>query len=266
MAVAIDLVGMRFGRWKVLKKVSKPLKSGKGTTVYFKCRCGCGTVKLVSSVSLRMGQSRSCGCLKFADLANMKFGRLLVIKMIGKNKTHQALWECQCDCGNKTISTTADLKSGNKKSCGCLQKEHLSKAPERSKRTHEKSKTRIYRAWAGMKNRCSPSNKYTRKYYHDRGIKVCESWENSFEVFYKWSIQKGYQDNLSLDRINNNKGYYPRNCRWVDHQTQMNNTSRTLKILYEGKEYTIKELSEELSIPVSRLREQVKLGKYVRRK
>ena len=88
---------------------------------------------------------------------------------------------------------------------------------------HGMSRTRIYKEWESMKNRCHYPSSTSYKYYGGRGISVCEQWRNSFLDFYSWAIENGYNDDLSLDRIDSNKGYSPENCRWITNKEQKRN-------------------------------------------
>ena len=99
---------------------------------------------------------------------------------------------------------------------------------------HGESKTRLYRIWSNLKNRVLP-NSVKAKYYFDRGIGLCDEWKNSFTSFRDWSINNGYDDKLTIDRIDNNLGYSPENCRWVDMKTQANNRSNNITV-YADKE------------------------------
>ena len=88
---------------------------------------------------------------------------------------------------------------------------------------HHKHNTRIYRIWWGMVGRCEYPNHISYKYYGARGIKVCEEWRTSFQAFYDWAMVNGYTDELTIDRIDNDKGYEPTNCRWITIQDQQKN-------------------------------------------
>lgn len=154
---------------------------------------------------------------KRIDLTGKKFGRLTVISFSHMNGKH-SYWNCQCDCGNECKVRIDCLKTGLVKSCGCLQYEHAIT-------THGQSKTKLYHVWASMKNRCDNPN--TRHYnrYGGRGISYCPDWEK-YESFYNWSILSGYEDGLTIDRINNDGNYEPKNCRWITIQEQQKNKTQ----------------------------------------
>lgn len=112
---------------------------------------------------------------------------------------------------------------------------------------HGLSRDRLYGVWSTMKSRCS--NPKNRKFYRygGRGITVCEEWQ-TFEPFYEWAMANGYSDNLSIDRIDNNGNYCPENCRWATNQEQANNTSKTIKIEFNGETKTLSEWADSIGI------------------
>lgn len=114
---------------------------------------------------------------------------------------------------------------------------------------HGKSKTRLYKIWQGIKTRCY--NKSNRGYhdYGERGIKVCQEWLDDFGAFYNWAINNGYQDNLTIDHIDVNKGYEPDNCRWTTPKQQANNRRNNIMLTYANKTQNMKQWSETLKIP-----------------
>lgn len=155
--------------------------------------------------------------MKRLELTGQRFSYLTVVEPRGTKNGH-TMWLCRCDCGNEKVISAKHLMSGNIKSCGCM---HF-----KACLTHGKTETRLYHIWCTMKNRCkNPSSpKWYR--YGGRGIKVCEEWQR-FEPFYKWAIEHGYSDELSIDRINNDGNYEPNNCRWATAKEQANNKSKS---------------------------------------
>lgn len=159
------------------------------------------------------------------DLTNKRFGSVVVIGRVGSSTK----WECKCDCGNCFITEGANLRRGRTQSCGCMKSEIAKRTAKEKFTTHRLSRTRIYRTWANMKQRCNNEHNSIYAYYGGRGIKVCKEWENNFLAFYDWAIKNGYDDTLTIDRIDNDKGYCPENCRWVTMATQSRNKRKYRK-------------------------------------
>lgn len=152
-----------------------------------------------------------------------------------------------------------DLRKGNTKSCGCLRGEHcsgihlFSKRPSKHGRKYKTDNPRIYRIYRNMLNRCYYKNSDRYKNYGGRGVAVCAEWYNDFQAFNKWALSNGYDDTLTLDRIDVNDNYTPENCRWVTLQQQCRNTTKSVYLTYNGKTQIIKDWATDLNIPYHRV-------------
>lgn len=166
-----------------------------------------------------------------------KFGRLTVLEECKERKDNKRVYKCLCECGNITNVIGTHLRSGKVKSCKCLRGD-----------VHGKSRSRLYRIYCNMKTRCYNKNNIRYKDYGERGINICNEWLNDFMSFYEWSMNNGYADSLTIDRIDNNKGYSPNNCRWVNQITQSNNTRNNVYLTYNEKTQTMSQWAKDLHL------------------
>jgi hypothetical protein len=209
-----DLAGLRFGQILVLKRVP-------GNKWF--CQCDCGETKEVYGGSLRGGRTLSCGChnrtvaaARAHDLTGRVVGRLTVVRRMPSLK-----WACRCSCGREVEVPHRALLKSETRSCGCLKVDVL----RTLHRTHGKTRTRAHRIWVAMRQRCNNPNTARYKDYGGRGIVVCERWQNSFEAFLSDMGEPPSEDH-SIDRIDNDLGYEPTNCRWATMVEQRNNQRR----------------------------------------
>lgn len=168
------------------------------------------------------------------NLTGMRFGRLTVLHRADR-PPGVAYWHCVCDCGQPHIARTSHLKSGDVQSCGCLARERVSKA----KATHSLTRSRAYYAWASLKQRCLNPNNEMWHCYGGRGITVCDRWAESFEAFLD---DMGHPPiGTSLDRINNDEGYSPENCRWSTSAEQGQNKRNNRYLTARGETHIMAE-------------------------
>lgn len=232
MGKRIDLTGQKFGRLTVIGYSH----SDHNNKSYWACVCECKNERKVQTSMLRSGRTRSCGCLQrekasksiqdlikrdFDNLTGNKYNRLTVIKYIETKHSHR-IWECRCDCGKITKVREQNLKRGTSKSCGCYNREQSSLKHKKHGQSFIDGKfTPEYQTWANMRKRCLNPNAEGYEYYGGRGISVCERW-STFENFFA-DMGKKPSPQHSIDRIDNNKGYYPENCEWADKTQQVIN-------------------------------------------
>lgn len=192
---------------------------------------------------------------EFQDLAGLQFGRLTVVARAENTKRGSARWNCICECGNNVVVDAAKLKSGHTKSCGCLRAEQNRTVALK----HGLAKTRLHRIWMQIHARCNATHGKNYDWYASRGITVCDEWSD-FLTFYFWAINNGYSDDLTIDRIDVERGYEPSNCRWVDLVVQANNKRNNFLIEYNGKRQTAPQWERETGINAKTLRYRVLHG------
>lgn len=197
------------------------------------------------------------------DLTGQTFGRWEVLgrgedRISPNAKRVYRMWTCRCSCKKHTVKDVYEfnLLNGKSNSCGCLNSE---KTVERNK-THMLSNTRLYSIWSNIKKRCNNKNDPRYSSYGGRGINVCAEWSNNFLSFYTWAISNGYKDNLSIDRIDNNKGYSPNNCKWSTNQEQSNNRRSNHNININGTTKTLTEWSKQFGIDNDLVSYRIKHG------
>jgi len=159
---------------------------------------------------------------KFVNHEGETFGRLKVIEFIGSDSNRNTKYLCECTCGNKVEVVAYSLVSGQTRSCGCLQKELMSKR----RATHGMSHASEYYIWSSIKGRCYNKNDKGYVDYGGRGIDMYEGWKNSFEQFI-YDMGRRPNENYSIERADVNKGYHPDNCTWVLKEKQARNKRKS---------------------------------------
>ncbi len=185
-----------------------------------------------------------------------KIGRLSPFEVVRFPNTHRVKWKCLCDCGNVVSVWRSSLcKKGRTRSCGCLNKDNQRKRNMTHGQTPRNGRTKEYRAWLSMKNRCYYPQDHYWKYYGGRGIVVCDEWKNNFIQFFK---DMGVcPPKYSLDRIDVNGSYCKENCKWSSSQDQSRNKQKSIKIEYNGQILPLKTVCEQINFPY-----KIALGRY----
>jgi len=192
------------------------------------------------------------------DLSDQRFGRLLVIAE-SEAKNNRKMWLCQCDCGNTKAVSTASLRHDNVRSCGCLRKESSIRTAAKRRKPDGKSKTTFYKRWISMIQRCgNPKNPYWKN-YGGRGIYVCERWRNSFDAFLA-DMGNPPTPEHTIERIDNDAGYSPENCRWALRSEQLRNQRRSINVTIDGRTMNAREWSAETGINYQRITRAFRMG------
>lgn len=172
------------------------------------------------------------------DMTGQKFGRLTVLHRLYNYHKKGVYWLCVCECGNLTEVNGKDLRKGNTKSCGCFRGRYP---------RIKKNQPRLYRIYHNMRNRCHYKKHDRYKNYGGRGIKVCDEWLNSYKSFENWALTHGYNDNLTIDRIDANGNYEPNNCKWSTKKQQSRNTTKNVYLTYNNETMIIKDWATKLN-------------------
>lgn len=234
----LQLIGFKFGKLTYLRIVGR-----NGTYNLWECLCACGKTVYVST---HHPNTISCGCIRKTNLCGMVFGKLTVSEKYERRSTN-IYWECLCECGNYKWVRSDHLTRAKTISCGCYRPQHK----------HGKSGTPAYRSWCCMLERTSNSDHIQYHRYGGRGITVCEEWKN-FTVFLHDMRERPH--GTTLNRLDNNKGYFKENCEWSSVKKQNNNKNNNRVLTWKGQSLTASEWSEHLKIPRNRIYSRIKYG------
>ena len=237
-----DLSGRCFGKLSVIQREG----TDKNNKIVWLCRCDCGRVCLQRGCDLTNEKVKSCGCSgkgKLKDLSGQRFGMLTVVRR-GRDdlRNQKVTWECKCDCGTVKDVRSNDLVRGKVTSCGCNA--NLTGTGAKAFK-HGWSETKIYDVWKGMRARCSYPDNPNYEFYGGRGISVCPRWEN-FENFLADMGEP--EPGMSLDRIDNDKGYCKENCKWMSKLDQANNRRNNIAVTIDGVTKSLSQWSRQSGI------------------
>jgi len=192
-------------------------------------------------------------------MINEVFGKLLVVSLLESRSHGQKVYKCLCECGRETNVLASNLKKGNSKSCGCSRTSNCGLRMSKLNFRHGETNTKLWRTWKGIVERttCKTSSNYYR--YGAKGIKIYDEWLN-YKKFAEY-IGHPPTEKHSIDRINNNDGYFPGNIRWATSKEQANNRKTNVFVLVKGKKITLNEAAKELNISKSTASRWHKSGK-----
>lgn len=198
----------------------------------------------------------------FQDLTGRTFGRLIAVEYAGRNRTGISSWHCVCSCGAKKTATTKLLLRGTTRSCGCLAIEGLVDRSTRHGHATGRKPSGEYVSHKAMLERCRDEE---REHYGAVGIKVCDRWrygdggKTGFECFLEDMGPKPSKLH-SIDRLNVNGDYEPRNCRWATDKQQIRNRTNTRFVVYRGDRMALGDAAEKAGLPIGTVRQRLDSG------
>lgn len=247
MGSAFDLTGKRFDKLSVIKL--DPIRGNSGQRRWI-CNCDCGNTISVIAQSLSTGNTTSCGCsrLSHQNLEGQKFGKWTVLNR-RPNAGLSVMYFCRCECGTERNVRSSHLMSNRSSSCGC---EHPGNVIHGQASLKAAGFTKKYKAWRSMMVRCTVKSSPDYELYKDR---FYEPWRD-FRVFDR-DVPDPLDDNLTLERLKNEKGYEPGNVGWVTMAEQHRNQSNCYWIEFDGKRQLLSDWAKELGIRISTLRDRI---------
>lgn len=225
-----NIAGQKFGKLTAIKR-----DFSKDRYNYWLFECDCGNVTSIRKSKGTNGYTKSCGCLNLEqDISGLKFNRLTAIKPDKDAKSKWSCWIFKCDCGVEKSILKRSVIKGSTKSCGCWHIEESSARMTDMNMTHGMSYTRTHSIWRGIKDRCLNPRNSAYSNYGGRGISVCDRWLEYTNFLEDMGERP---EGMSIERVDNNKGYNPENCIWADRVTQGNNRRNNRSVVIEGVKY-----------------------------
>lgn len=247
-------IGLRYGTFTVVEAYRQRLNNKK-INIICKCKCFCGYTRDIPYSKL----NNNILCKKCGNIYNYQgktFGCLTIIEIVDVKKR---IVKCKCLCGHeynknlyKVTSPTHQINH-----CGHCDAEFAKKHPNS---TCKYKNQRLKHLFYGVLDRCYNANNKDYKNYGQKGIDVYKEWVLDINKFCEWALENGYNESLSLDRIDGNKGYYPENCRWATMKQQQNNRCNNVRYEFGGKLLTVSEISDIIGINYSTLKSRIRNG------
>lgn len=189
-----------------------------------------------------------------------KLGNLIFLNRLGTDDSKHPMANFKCECGKVFACRVESVKNLITKSCGCARSRFVSESQTVHGHGINGLKSSEYGSWNAMKSRCSNPKVHNHKNYKERGVTVCEEW-NDFSVFLADMGLKPSKE-YTIERIDNNKGYYKENCKWATKKEQQRNTRITTFIDYKGFRKSTAEWAELIGFPLSTLYGRIFLSKW----
>lgn len=179
------------------------------------------------------------------DLTGARFGKLIALSPTEqRDKSNHVCWLCKCDCGEDRIVSSHNLINGFVKSCRkcaliniTIRNRNIKRSPKQPDKW--RNNERLYSIWRNMKARCYNVRAVNFKYYGGKGIIMCREWKDDYLAFKKWALENGYEDSLTIDRVDSDGNYSPENCRWVSPREQTYNMGNNIIIDFHGKQVSL---------------------------
>lgn len=253
--------------------VERLIKDGKSSEDRFWiCKCECGREVEKRESNLLNRTIKDCGmCGKIKSVhepykVGQKLGMLTIREVHNAGNVSTEYYVCDCDCGTKgVVKKYTQLNYGTASlNCGCVNVQKMKNLHDKTRR-HGLSDTRIYGIYQGMMKRCYNPNEEMYYNYGGRGIYVCDEWKDQedykgLKAFVEWAYKNGYDDTLSIDRIDNDGPYSPDNCRWVPMTIQANNKRDSVYITANGETYTLAQWEAASGINQNTIRRRLNSG------
>lgn len=247
----------------------------KGSVLICRAKCECSVEKEYIFLSLRDGNTKSCGCLKRTDIdvlikeksemfIGKKYGKLTVIEILGYGTGHDILCLARCDCGTTKRYSLYKIEKSTTTSCGCYRKEFVSAASK----THGLTKHPLYRIWSGIKSRCYNSKFERYATYGAKGVEMCKEWINDFPSFYNWCLSNGWQKGLQIDKDKKSieklgvigKMYSPEWCSVITPFENSNFKRNNKALTINGERVTVSQASKKYNINYNTLQRRLERG------